>query len=364
MKKSMRKRVWALALSGILLCGMGSTVLAEEIEAPAVSAQEELPDSILYYGQVQELVKTGDGTASQLRMTSERYGEYTFNLSGETVWIDSGNRCAANPAEIQENEGVYVFHSPAVTASLPPQAAAFTVVRNLPMDVGCPMYHQVEAVSENEGKLRITTDNGGLFLFADEETEFLPYLTKEAAGKEDIRPGNYIMAWYDTVAESYPGRAYARHIMVLPAKEAAEDTVLTRAGLVSLLHERAGKPVVNYAMRYTDVDGIAEYAEAVRWATAEGLVSGYGDGCFGPEDTLNREQLAVILWRSAESPVLMDYPGLAVYSDAGEISDFARQALAWAHQRGALNWIVGEKLLPLEAVTRNEAAEMLKQLEL
>lgn len=62
--------------------------------------------------------------------------------------------------------------------------------------------------------------------------------------------------------------------------------------------------------------------------TDEELMSGYGDGSFGPGDTLTREQLTVTLWRYAVSPVLMDCPGLTQYRDASEILRFAQSAMA------------------------------------
>ena len=126
----------------------------------------------------------------------------------------------------------------------------------------------------------------------------------------------------------------ARHIMLLPGLEEDTDRVMTRADFVALLHTAQGSPVVNYAMNFSDVAQDADYAEAVRWAASEGLASGYGNGCFGPDDPITREQAVVILWRQARSPMLMDYPGLTQYEDVGEISRFAQQAMAWAHQKG------------------------------
>lgn len=56
-----------------------------------------------------------------LHMSSDRYGEYVIHLSEDTLWIDSGNRTASDPATLKEGEELYVFHSPVSTRSLPPQ---------------------------------------------------------------------------------------------------------------------------------------------------------------------------------------------------------------------------------------------------
>ena len=62
-----------------------------------------------------------------------------------------------------------------------------------------------------------------------------------------------------------------------------------------------GKPSVNFAMRYTDVDREAEYAEAVRWAASQGIACGYGRRDLRPGRHGHPEQMAVILYRYAQS---------------------------------------------------------------
>lgn len=342
----MNKKIPAIVVTGALACALAVPALAADvpvlISAP-ISAEEvaSLPDSVLYYGTVKEIRKSADGGITWLRMTSERYGEYVMNVSADTIWIDSGKHTASDPADLKEGESLYVFHSAAVTSSLPPQTAAFAVVRNVPMDVGCAWYHEVEAVSLENGRLTVTTDNGGLLIFADEKTQLSRYDGDETVSPGDIQKGDYIMAWYDAVTDSLPGQTQATHLMLLPGQDAAqepEDTdSVTRGEFAVMLYEQAGKPQVDAGVNYTDVDADSPYAQAIRWMTDEGLMGGYEDGSFGPEDTLTREQLTVILWRYAGSPVLMDYPGLTQYSDAGKISRFAQSAMAWAHQKGYIS---------------------------
>lgn len=92
----------------------------------------------------------------------------------------------------------------------------------------------------------------------------------------------------------YPGQTYVRHVMVLDRRE-----VLSRSDLAVMLHSAQGSPTVNYAMNFSDVAQDAPYAEAVRWAASERLMSGCGDGGFGPDGPVTREQLAIILWRQS-----------------------------------------------------------------
>ena len=341
-------RVFALALTLTLCCGAAPSAFAAETPEP-------LPDSVLYYGRVGAISRGEDGEMTALHMSSDQYGAYVMLLSEDTVWIDGGTRTAADPSALTEGEGVYVFHSPVSTRSMPPQSAAFVVVRNVPQDAVCPHYHAVEAVEETDGgALRITTDNGGLLMTADGETELSSYAGDPPAGLGDISVGSHVMAWYGPVALSYPGQTRALHIMLLDRGEEP----LTRSALAVMLHTAQGSPVVNYAMAFTDVAQDAPYAEAVRWAASEGLMSGYGDGRVGPDDPVTREQLAVILWRQAGSPMLMDYPGLSGYSDAGDISRFAQPALAWAHQKGLVS--AEGRLGPKDPVTAAEAEQMIQ----
>lgn len=369
----MNKKISALVLTGALACTLSVPAFAAEIPVVPISAPvsaEEiaaLPDSVLYYGTVKEIGKNEDGSIAWLRMTSDRYGEYVMNLSADTVWIDSGKHTASDPADLREGESLYVFHSAAETYSLPPQSAAFVVVRNIPMDAGCAWYHEVESVILENGQLTITTNNGSLLISADEKTQLSRYEGEGTVSLQDIQAGDRVMAWYGAVTDSLPGQTQATSLMLLPNQNKVQepettDTV-TRGELAVMLYEQAGKPEVDSDGIYTDVDADSRYFQAVRWITSQGLMSGYGDGSFGPEDTLTREQLTVILWRYAGSPMLMDYPGLAQYSDVGEISPFAQSAMAWAHQKGYISAEANGLLNPQGAATQEMVDTVLPSLK-
>lgn len=355
------KRKWmSLALGGALFCMLGAPALAAEDTAPQqTEPAQTLPDSVLYYGEVKDLLTAEDGTLTGLHMDSEQSGEFVMRVNEDTYWIDSGKQTAST-ASAAEGEHLYVFHSPVSTRSLPPQSTAYAVVRNIPQDAGSAQYHKVEAVEQTEdGRLQITTNSGGLYLFADKDTTFSAY-EGGAAQAGQIKAGDHIMAWYGAVALSYPGQAHVSHIMTLD-RTAQEPELMTRAAFVVKLHAAQGSPAAGGSTEnYLDVDADAPYAEAVRWASGEGLINGYGNGRMGPEDVLSREQLVTILWRQAGSPVLMDYPGLTNYTDAADISRYAQPALAWAHQQGLVP--AGGELKPLEGVTTAEVEEMLQAL--
>ena len=115
---------------------------------------------------------------------------------------------------------------------------------------------------------------------------------------------------------------------------------------------------MNYLMDFSDVTGEAWFAEAVRWAAAMGIVGGYGNGKFGPNDPITREQLAVMLWRYAGSPAATNKE--LHFADADEASGYALDALRWAVENGILNGYGDGRLNPVGLATRAQVAQMLK----
>ena len=224
----MKRTLSALVVSGALLCAAALPAMAAEPAAgsqneTALVQEETMPDSVLYYGQVLAIDREEDGTITRLHLTYEAQGDYVMNISSSTVWIDSGSYAASDPADLEVGESVYVHHSPVSTRSLPPQSAAYAVVRNFPQDAGAAQYHEVEAIAQNEdGSVTITTDNGGLMLTVEADAAVTTY-AGETAALADVKAGDHVMAWYPLVMLSYPGQASAGHLMLLPAAVEERD---------------------------------------------------------------------------------------------------------------------------------------------
>lgn len=104
------------------------------------------------------------------------------------------------------------------------------------------------------------------------------------------------------------------------------------------------------------------YADAVAWASANGIAGGYGNGLFGPDDPITREQLAAMLYRFAQSQgggLIGDEIFRLDYTDAEGISEYAREAVAWCVMNGILSGYGDGTLRPKGQATRAEAAVML-----
>ena len=150
------------------------------------------------------------------------------------------------------------------------------------------------------------------------------------------------------------------------AELTASPAPTTRGAFASALWERAGEPVVNYALSFSDVVQFAEYAEAVRWAASGQLMGGVGDNRFQPDGVLNREQMAAVLYRYAQSFDLDVSVGedtnILSCDDAFERSDWAVSALQWALGSGVLK-TNGSRLDARAAVTQADAAAALERFD-
>lgn len=140
----------------------------------------------------------------------------------------------------------------------------------------------------------------------------------------------------------------------------APDESMTRGMLVTTLYRLAGSPPLaneNLGYPFADVPGDAWYADGVYWARLNGVVSGYSDERFGPDDPVTREQAAAILWRYAGSPAAQAGQSFA---DESEISLYAAQAVDWARAIGIMNGSDGNRFLPGERATRAQVAIILQ----
>ena len=137
------------------------------------------------------------------------------------------------------------------------------------------------------------------------------------------------------------------------------DTPMTRGMLVTVLYRLAGSPSLedeDLGYPFADVPGDSWYADGVYWARLNGVVSGYSDSAFGPNDPLTREQLAAILWRYAGSPAA---EGSASFADESGIASWAASAVDWAQESGYISGVGGNRFDPDGTATRAQVAVIL-----
>ena len=134
------------------------------------------------------------------------------------------------------------------------------------------------------------------------------------------------------------------------------DGTTSRGQIAVILYRASGSPEVSGGTAFTDVADTAYYADAVRWASAHGVVTGYGDGTFRPNNPITRQQLAAILWRYAGSPAP---EGGADYADEDTISAYASTAVDWARDTGIISGRDGNRFDPNGRAARAQAAVIL-----
>lgn len=169
-------------------------------------------------------------------------------------------------------------------------------------------------------------------------------------------------------AEGYIAFVTEREIFVGTGDGAfSPDTGMTRAmfaTVIGRLYERYyGEIKTSGIQTFTDCDYDAYYGKYIAWASENGIIGGYGDGRFGPDDLVTREQMALILFRFADflgvvpdnMDTVLDYP------DADSISDYAKTAAIYCQTTGIIGGRAGGVFAPKETATRAEVAAIIQR---
>lgn len=131
----------------------------------------------------------------------------------------------------------------------------------------------------------------------------------------------------------------------------------TRAQIVTFLWRAAGSPVVNYAMDLADVSSDAYYAEAVRWALSRGITTGTADGKFSPNAPCTRAQSVTFLFRASKASA----DGMPAFSDVATNAYYA-EAVKWATDNGITTGTTSSTFSPGSGCTRAQIVTFLWRL--
>ena len=176
-----------------------------------------------------------------------------------------------------------------------------------------------------------------------------------SAGYSDV-PGN---AWY----HEYVDYALSKQYMTgLSSKQFSPDSTVTRAQVATILYAKKGRPSYEPSTTFPDVRSRDWFHTPVLWAAKAGLVAGYTNGNFGPNDAITREQLVAILYQYAqkEGKSTWNLGNLSRYPDAGSVSEYAQPAMRWAVSVGLVQGTDSGLLQPKKTASRAEIAVILK----
>ena len=143
----------------------------------------------------------------------------------------------------------------------------------------------------------------------------------------------------------------------------APNGTTSRAMLAQILYNMEGKPAIRSGIPFEDVSESDWYAMAISWAESNGIIGGYGNGKFGPNDDLTREQLVTIMYRYAKDKGIDVSVGedtnILSYDDAFDVSEWAIPAMQWAVGNGLISGRTASTLNPKDKATRAEIATII-----
>lgn len=297
-------------------------------------------------GETTTTVTTKDGVTGTT--VTDQNGNVTALSAAVSASAAAGGEIVTLPVEVP----VVTDSSSAVEIEITVPASAGTVKVELPTQrVSSGLVAVIVADDGTETVVRNCTvsDTGVVVELSGSATV---KIIDNSTDFEDVTDHN----WYADAVDFVSARGLFGGVSSTGAVFDGEGT-MTRGMLAVVLYRLEYEPKTAGEGDFDDVPADTWYTGAVAWAAQSGVVTGYG-GSFAPEDEITREQLAVMLWRYAGSPESSH--SLVSCPDAASVSDYAVQAMAWAHEKGIISGMGGGVLKPQGSATRAQVAQMLK----
>lgn len=228
-----KKQILAMGMSVAVLCaGTALAVDAGQVntqnDALSTEAMETQTNMRMSTMATVVSVETGSETDKSILVKTEQGQELQLNLGMQTLIVDNATGVPAAFEEIKAGDKIFVYYSPAMTRSLPPQSACELILVNVGDQVPAAL-HTVGALNErvetNSEQYAVTDAAGDMVLYinADDKAVVSALKSKNIVTAKDLTEGTRFLAWYDMVFESYPGQAYPEKIVILPPLELTED---------------------------------------------------------------------------------------------------------------------------------------------
>ncbi|MGI6206427.1 MAG: S-layer homology domain-containing protein [Anaerovoracaceae bacterium] len=137
------------------------------------------------------------------------------------------------------------------------------------------------------------------------------------------------------------------------------DSAMTRGMFVTVLYRSQDNPVSIGIVPFTDVTSSDWFYNGVEWAYSEGIAAGTSSTTFSPNDSVTREQMAVLFYNTAKAAGedVTASGDLSQFSDASDVDSYAQEALQWAVGKGLINGADGQ-LMPRDSATRAQVAQI------
>jgi len=232
-------------------------------------------------GKITEISKTEEGALESILVEHGEGLEVALMISEETVAIDEAGM-PIDLLSLEVGSEIYATQSAAQTMSLPPQSRALAIVLKTE-GVHNPKYIEIKSIVEEDGRTAIESKDGNYLIAINEETEFVPYRTRNIVTAADLKENSKIFVWYGISTKSIPEQATALKVMILPetieqAEEPTEEAIIIGAEIngVKIDFAKYGNilPTVENGVAYLPVRAIAEATGAeVAWDGATGNIT-------------------------------------------------------------------------------------------
>lgn len=338
-----------------------ASVEVSQVSSTTVTALASDPDATIKVngqplgaeGMVLDLSRGENVLAVEVTSGSETL---TYTLTVQNTWPSGGGSNLSHAIGVPEDTGHgTVTVSPEKAQS--GQSVTITAKPDEGYKVGTVMVTRV-----NGGTVSVSDKGDGVYTFTmpnsavEVQVTFVP-VSEWSNPFVDVAGG----AWY------YDAVRYVNENGLMTGTSAntfAPDLTATRSMIVTILYRLEGSPDIEneiWGYPFKDVDANAWYATAVYWARMNGIVAGYSDELFGPDDIITREQMATILYRYAQ------YKGydttakadLSNYTDAAQVGSWAADAIHWANAEGLVSGTSSTTLSPQGSATRSQVAMIL-----
>lgn len=332
-------------------------------------------------GVTDSTLKTDSNGKAMVQVTGKLPGEgqLSFTLTNTSllaktkVWV--GSNSGEEPAVCQTVTANYVSGSTLksgtqilLTSATEGASIYYTLDKTCPCDENNPSRRQYTgpfAVTEDTYVIAYAVKEG----FADSETSHFSYTVQEETppvvgpgpGPDtgDTLPFTDVPqgAWYRAAVEY----VYLHDLMRgVSETEFSPNTRLTRGQVAQILYNLEGKPLVSKKTTFTDVQG--HWASGpIAWAEDAGVVAGYQNKTYRPENYVTREELAQMLYNYAKYKKydLAALGDLDQFPDGDQVQGWAEDAVAWANGNGLINGFEDDTLRPQGDSTRAQAASIL-----
>ena len=196
---------------------------------------------------------------------------------------------------------------------------------------------------------------GGITVAAGGRSVTIPVSVTRTGSFDDVAPS----AWYFDAAEYVSSMGY---ISGTAPRTFSPDVTVSRAMMATILWSVAGKPAAASA-GFGDVAADKWYAPAVSWAQSTGVAAGYSDGTFRPDEGINREQMAAMLYKfqSVRNGAPAPAGDLGAYKDASAVSDWAKDAVGWCVSKGIISGMTADTIVPQGTANRAQSAVIIQK---